>query len=191
MKQSQKNLDVINNFILHLTHCGEHGLDSNFNDLMRFTPEEMYRIAKEYIDEDHVDGVDADEPEVNDIQVHVQKISDTRDDSFWYYDKCIASCLLEDGNTVEVRSFGVQGITLLDAETFYRNEDAVRIALQLGLQDEYIQDEDKVAWSNNNWFGLTVIDPKGNIVVDDDGDVDYSYDDAINTIISYVQENKS
>jgi hypothetical protein len=32
-----------------------------------------------------------------------------------------------------------------------------------------------------------VFDPEGDIVVDDDGDVDYSYDDAINRLIAYVE----
>jgi hypothetical protein len=50
MKKSEENLNVINNFILHYTH------DRKENDC-----EEMYQAAIDYIAEDHVDGVEADE----------------------------------------------------------------------------------------------------------------------------------
>ena len=55
MKKSDKNLSVIENFILHLTHSSDKG-DSNFDKLQSYTPRELYKIAQEYIDEDHVDG---------------------------------------------------------------------------------------------------------------------------------------
>lgn len=61
MTKADQNLGVINNFILHMTHSGDHGLDAEFKTPMTFTPEEMYRIAKEYIDEDHWDGRDNEE----------------------------------------------------------------------------------------------------------------------------------
>jgi hypothetical protein len=56
MKNSERNLAVIQNFILHLTHCGEHGLDEAFNEFFMITPEQMYQSALEYIENDHVDG---------------------------------------------------------------------------------------------------------------------------------------
>jgi len=61
-KHSDNNLSVINNFILHLMHPGGHGLDSNYKLKQTFTAEELYKIATEYIEEDHVDG--KDNPEV-------------------------------------------------------------------------------------------------------------------------------
>ena len=64
MKKSDRNLAVIQNFILHLTHSGEHGLDAHYKEEMVFTPEIMYRVANEYIAEDHVDGEDNPEDEI-------------------------------------------------------------------------------------------------------------------------------
>ena len=49
MKQSEKNLIVINNFILHYTH-----------DDVEMGCDEMYQTALEYIKEDWVDGKPAD-----------------------------------------------------------------------------------------------------------------------------------
>ena len=54
MKQSEKNLGVIENFILHLTTntCG----DVDGNVPFTITANELYKSASEYIEEDHVDG---------------------------------------------------------------------------------------------------------------------------------------
>jgi len=49
-KHSQRNLMVIENFILHYTHGEEHP-----------DYEEMMQSAKDYISEDHVDGEDSEE----------------------------------------------------------------------------------------------------------------------------------
>jgi hypothetical protein len=45
-RHSDRNLAVIENFILHLT------------------PQTMYRVARDYIKEDHVDGLDNPEDEI-------------------------------------------------------------------------------------------------------------------------------
>lgn len=55
MKNSEKNLAIIENFILFLTHCGGEK-DNGFTDPQTYTPEELYRVAYDYIEEDHVDG---------------------------------------------------------------------------------------------------------------------------------------
>ena len=56
MKQSEKNRHVINNFILHLTHCGFGGGEKEFKEQQSYSPEELYAIATAYIKEDHADG---------------------------------------------------------------------------------------------------------------------------------------
>ena len=59
MKNSERNLLVIENFLLHLTHSSnpDEGFeDSNIDEVQGFTPRELYLIAKGYIEEDHVDG---------------------------------------------------------------------------------------------------------------------------------------
>ena len=53
MKNSEKNLSVIQNFILHITHCDNK---LNFEEEIIFTPEQLYQMALDYIEEDHVDG---------------------------------------------------------------------------------------------------------------------------------------
>ena len=65
MKQSEKNLSVIQNFILFLTHCShpKDGADPNFKEVQEWTPELMYEMAEAYIAEDHVDGEDFEEDE--------------------------------------------------------------------------------------------------------------------------------
>lgn len=59
-QHSQKNLAVIENFILHLTHCSDE-LDYDFTQPQTYTPEELYRVAYDYIIEDHVDGENSEE----------------------------------------------------------------------------------------------------------------------------------
>lgn len=54
MTKADQNLRVIENFILHITHCD--GADEGFYQEIVFTPALLYQMAKEYIDEDHVDG---------------------------------------------------------------------------------------------------------------------------------------
>jgi|TARA_R110000822_G_scaffold6851_10_gene28664 hypothetical protein len=60
MKNSAKNFAVLENFILFLTHSsGEK--DNNFTDPQTYTPEELYRVVYDYIEEDHVDGKGAED----------------------------------------------------------------------------------------------------------------------------------
>lgn len=59
-KHSQRNLAVIENFILHITHCSNES-DEEFTTPQTYTPEELYKLAYEYILEDHVDGEDSEE----------------------------------------------------------------------------------------------------------------------------------
>jgi hypothetical protein len=62
MKKSDLNLAVIQNFILHITHASE---DDNVSDEpMTFTANELYQMAVDYIEEDHVDGKDNPEDDI-------------------------------------------------------------------------------------------------------------------------------
>lgn len=69
MTQADLNLAVIQNFILHITHSSKpaDGIDEDFKTPMTFTPELLYQMADEYIEEDHADG--RDNPE-NNIELH-------------------------------------------------------------------------------------------------------------------------
>lgn len=57
---SQRNLSVIENFILFLTHCSDDK-EPDFVKPQTYTPEELYRVAYDYILEDHVDGEESEE----------------------------------------------------------------------------------------------------------------------------------
>lgn len=58
MAKSDNNLMVSENFILHLTHSSEN--DHNADKPLTLTPNELYQAARDYIEEDHVDGVPGD-----------------------------------------------------------------------------------------------------------------------------------
>lgn len=63
MKKSDKNLSVIENFILHITHSSG-GQDADADAPVTFTANELYQMAEEYIEEDHVDGKDNPEDHI-------------------------------------------------------------------------------------------------------------------------------
>ena len=47
-QHSRRNLDVIENFILHITHCSNES-DEEFSTPQTYTPEELYKLACGYI----------------------------------------------------------------------------------------------------------------------------------------------
>ena len=55
MTRADENLMVIENFILHITHVAD-AQSVNFHTPMTFTPEALYALAFEYIEDDHADG---------------------------------------------------------------------------------------------------------------------------------------
>jgi hypothetical protein len=59
MTKSELNLMVIQNFILHVTHASEGDVDAKTP--ITLTADDLYTMAAEYIEEDHVDGKDGDE----------------------------------------------------------------------------------------------------------------------------------
>jgi hypothetical protein len=61
-RHSDRNLAVIENFILHLTHSSLG--DIHYKEVQHWTPQIMYRVARDYIKEDHVDGLDNPEDEI-------------------------------------------------------------------------------------------------------------------------------
>lgn len=51
---TDNNLMVLESFILHLTHCSKGDWEANKTVIV--TPNELYTRAKEYVENDHVDG---------------------------------------------------------------------------------------------------------------------------------------
>lgn len=58
-KFSRKNLNVIENFILHVTHESEG--DTKADEEFTITANQLYQMSKDYIIEDHVDGEGSEE----------------------------------------------------------------------------------------------------------------------------------
>lgn len=55
MTRADENLMVIQNFILHITGV-DNAEDVDFGRPMTFTPEALYTLAVDYIEDDHADG---------------------------------------------------------------------------------------------------------------------------------------
>ncbi len=55
MTRADENLMVIQNFILHITGV-DNVEDVDFGRPMTFTPEALYTLAVDYIEDDHADG---------------------------------------------------------------------------------------------------------------------------------------
>lgn len=55
MKNSERNRLVLENFVLHVTHCSDER-EPSFKEEIVFTPEILYQCIDDYIEEDHVDG---------------------------------------------------------------------------------------------------------------------------------------
>ena len=54
MTSADENLMVIQNFILHITGVSDGDVDAQ--SPMTFTPEALYTLAVDYIEDDHADG---------------------------------------------------------------------------------------------------------------------------------------
>ena len=64
MKKSENNLGVIQNFLLHVTHCDNDDGELYWKSVMEITPETLYQMALDYIEEDHVDGKSNEEDHI-------------------------------------------------------------------------------------------------------------------------------
>ena len=82
MKKSQKHLDVIKNFILHITHCSDNKNEVSFESEMVFTPEELYQMAETYIKGDHTDGEGDPEDHIVTYGAESSFQTDDRDEAF-------------------------------------------------------------------------------------------------------------
>ena len=73
MKQSEKNLLVIENFILHITGSS----DDTDREKIGYSPFDLYQMAKDYIKEDHVDGEQNPEDEIGVVAYNITIIDIT------------------------------------------------------------------------------------------------------------------
>ena len=52
--------DILDNFILHLTHCSEDGGEDNYDEQVSYTPRELYAIVNEFIEIENINGENID-----------------------------------------------------------------------------------------------------------------------------------
>lgn len=71
-RKPENNLSVIENFILYFMHSSEN--DNEANDCQLVTPKMMYEAARNYIQEDHVDGYDSDEEILIDLHIKIEDL---------------------------------------------------------------------------------------------------------------------
>lgn len=86
MRESDKNLAVIQNFILHVTHCSNDVSELDWKRTMNLTPKELYEHCDDYIAEDHVDGRENPEDEIDEIAKAKKTLRDAGyfTDNLWH-----------------------------------------------------------------------------------------------------------
>jgi hypothetical protein len=124
------------------------------------------------------------------LEVHVAKAK-KREDAFWYRGDSIASIQFPNGKKLFVDTCGEIRIQFEEDGTFYRNDQAVDMALNLDLVDT---DLNKIGidfdgWDNNNWFAIREYDIDGDCSSDDLG-ICHDYDDAINLLKEVAKEKQ-
>jgi hypothetical protein len=104
MKNSERNLSVLQNFILHITHSS----DNEDNTPITFTPSELYQMANDYIEEDHVDGKENPEDEIIKVKFWVESSFDHEDKDKEYPETLIVGQDMGDEHgTQTIGSFGL------------------------------------------------------------------------------------
>lgn len=102
MKKSDLNLSVIQNFILHITHASEQ---DNKNTPMLFTPNELYEMAAEYIEEDHADGKENPEDDIAKYWVESSFVTEDKDKA--HPEQMVVSVDMGERGTESLASFDV------------------------------------------------------------------------------------
>lgn len=96
MKKSELNRYVLENFLLHLTHCSEDVSERDFDEKMSWTPRELYQHLNDYIEEDHVDG--KENPEDHIVTYRAESSFEVEDEERKFLE-----------NVVVVADFGEEG----------------------------------------------------------------------------------
>ena len=108
----------------------------------------------------------------------INKISDDRNDSFWYFGDQIAT-LEYQGKKLSVEARGEIRVQFEKNGDHFKNDRAVEEAINMSFTDKQLAKLNNIdGWHNNNWFAITEIDSEGNI--GDDIDIAHTYDEAMN-----------
>ena len=131
--------------------------------------------------------------EINLIVQRVQdKISEDREESFWYNGD-IAYVNLLSGNKMYLEANGEIRVCFEeDADQSFKDDEAREEALDRGLTDKDLRKIDEHdGFGNNNWFEIVKVDAEGNLI-DEGWDVCFDYDEGITALldIAYQEHNK-
>ena len=115
------------------------------------------------------------QPQVN---IVTKKKAEDKQDSFWYYDKQIASVELN-GRTISVEARGSISISFTPSGKAYGDKDAVKAATRRKYRDTDLQhlEDNGGCWLMNNWFAIVELNENGEPAQDEE--VEYTYDAAI------------
>ena len=119
------------------------------------------------------------------VNIIQEPLSETRKNSFWYYENTIASIEVG-GRIFYISASGEIEVYFEPNGIKFKNGMAVKEALSLNLQDKDLNDLSlHDGWGNNNWFVVSEII---------DGDVEYfedlayDYDEALKLLIDTVKK---
>ena len=111
-------------------------------------------------------------------QIIVEKISEDKNDSFWYHNQEVAFIELPNGEKLLAESRGEIAVSFEEDGTYYKGGQAVDKAISLGLNDLSLEElilNDR--FRNNNWFAVIKINEEGEI--SDDLALGGSYDEIL------------
>ena len=126
-------------------------------------------------------------------EIFIEKINDKHTDSF-FYEGDIASITKPNGTILTLIATGDIRIIIKrkEREYSYYNNDVDDAIKKHKLTDKKMSDWEKkgiLEWINNNWFEV-VWQTKGNNYADTDlGVVAYDYDEAIELLKSYYEDD--
>jgi hypothetical protein len=142
-------------------------------------------FEKDYSDIDPYNEERWDGPKELEIDIITPKISDDKQDSFWYFGKTIAILRKEDME-IEVLAAGEIAVSFEEDGYICHNEEAVECANDKCLTDKDLEEiRNTTGFINNNWFEFRI---NGGYADEFGGDVAYEYDEAMETAKSMIEE---
>jgi hypothetical protein len=117
------------------------------------------------------------------------KWSKKHEDAFWYYGEDIAKIHFPNGKSLYAMTSGEIRIQFKEDGTFYKGDQALEQAFELGLDDEGLNKLSEFdGWDMNNWFVIREYDINGDMIGDDLA-ICHDYDVAI-TLLEELAEEK-
>lgn len=105
---SDRNLIVLENFILYITGCNENDEDSCTQQ--SFSPNELYQMAKDYIKEDHVDGKENSEDIIVTYGAESSFVTEDRDRKYPENVVVVADYGEEEGTKTVATIMGIENL---------------------------------------------------------------------------------